>query len=221
MTVLELKDIRKTYMVKPPVEVLKGVDLTVQAGERVAIVGHSGAGKSTLLNIVGLLDEPSDGSYRLAGEETKSLSARRRDRLRANMLGFVFQDYHVLGHRTVIENLELKLAINSIPLKERKEMVDRVLGQVGLEHRGDSLTRLLSGGEKQRLAIGRAMLTSPQVLLADEPTGNLDEVNANTVLNLFDGQAEGDVAVVVITHDERISNWADRVLHLIDGRIEG
>ncbi|MGO1592514.1 ABC transporter ATP-binding protein [Ancrocorticia sp.] len=219
MSVLELTDICKTYMVKPPVEVLKGVNLNAAEGERVAIVGHSGAGKSTLLNIIGLLDVPSSGSLTLAGEAIEGLSGRARDRLRANMLGFVFQDYHVLGHRTVIENLELKLAINSIPLKERKDMVDRVLGQVGLDHRGESLTRLLSGGEKQRLAIGRAMLTDPRVLLADEPTGNLDEQNAGTVLNLFDEQAARGVAVVVITHDERISNWADRVLHLIDGRI--
>lgn len=219
MSIVRMQGIHKTYEVKPPVSVLKGVNLDIGPGERVAIVGHSGAGKSTLLNIIGLLDEPSSGTYELADQRTETMSKRQRDRLRANLLGFVFQDYHVLGHRTVAENLDLKLAINSMPPKERGPAIERVLTDVGLDHRVNALTRLLSGGEKQRLAIARAMITGPRVLLADEPTGNLDEENTRVVLRLFDEQAAGGVAVVVITHDERISTWADRVLHLIDGRI--
>jgi len=220
MSIISLREIHKTYDVKPPVPVLKGVDLDVSPGERVAIVGHSGAGKSTLLNIIGLLDEPTSGSYELAGQQTQTTSTRRRDRLRAEILGFVFQDYHVLGHRTVAENLQLKLAINAMSFKERGAAIERVLDDVGLEHRADSLTRLLSGGEKQRLAIARWMITGPQVLLEDEPTGNLDDENSRTVRGLFDEQAAQGVAIVVITHDERISSWADRVLHLDAGRIK-
>ena len=220
MSIIHLEEIRKTYAVKPPTEVLKGVNLDVEYGERIAIIGYSGAGKSTLLNIIGLLDEPSSGTYELAGKVMKGLSGRRKDRLRAETLGFVFQDYHVLGHRTVTENLELKLAINAMPVEERAAMIDAVLESVGLTERAKALTRLLSGGEKQRLAIARAIISYPQVLLADEPTGNLDEANARVVLDLFDEQAARDVAVVVITHDERISSWADRVVHLRDGRID-
>ena len=220
MSIIHLEEIRKTYAVKPPTEVLKGVNLDVEYGERIAIIGYSGAGKSTLLNIIGLLDEPSSGTYELAGKVMKGLSGRRKDRLRAETLGFVFQDYHVLGHRTVTENLELKLAINATPVEQRAAMVDDVLQSVGLTERAKALTRLLSGGEKQRLAIARAIISHPQVLLADEPTGNLDEANARVVLDLFDEQAARDVAVVVITHDERISSWADRVVHLRDGRID-
>jgi len=219
MNLIHMEEIRKTYEVHPPIDVLKGVNLDVSAGERVAIVGHSGAGKSTLLNVIGLLDTPSGGSYELAGEATAAMRARGRDRMRASLIGFVFQDFHVLGHRTVRENLELKLAISSMPLTQRSEAVNSVLDAVGLNHRAEALTRLLSGGEKQRVAIARAIIGSPQVLLADEPTGNLDEANARGVLELFDARAERGVAVVVITHDERIAHWADRELHLVDGVI--
>ena len=219
MNLIHMEEICKTYEVHPPIDVLKGVNLDVAAGERVAIVGHSGAGKSTLLNVIGLLDTPSGGSYELAGEATAAMRARGRDRMRASLIGFVFQDFHVLGHRTVRENLELKLAISSMPLTQRSEAVNSVLDAVGLNHRAEALTRLLSGGEKQRVPIARAIIGSPQVLLADEPTGNLDEANARGVLDLFDAQAERGVAVVVITHDERIAHWADRELHLVDGVI--
>lgn len=219
MSVLKLRDIRKTYDVHPPVPVLHGVDLDVEAGERVAIVGYSGAGKSTLLNIMGLLDEATSGEYELDGHLTSKLSARKRDKLRADVLGFVFQDYHVLGHRTVRENLDIKLAISGVDPSERDSVVDEALANVGLTERKDSLSRFLSGGEKQRLAIARAIITHPRVLLADEPTGNLDSVNAKTVLDLFDQQAANGVAIVVITHDDRLSSWAQRVLHLKDGKI--
>lgn len=214
-----MEDIKKTYAVHPPVEVLKGVNLDVSEGERIAIIGQSGAGKSTLLNIIGLLDEASSGIYELAEQRVDTLSSRKRDRIRANTLGFVFQDYHILGHRTVTENLELKLAINSVPLEERASKVNETLESVGLCQRTDSLSRLLSGGEKQRLAIARAIITNPRVLLADEPTGNLDEENARMVLQLFNEQADRNVAVIVITHDERIAAWADRVISLKGGRV--
>lgn len=214
-----LTDITKTYDVEPPLPVLDGVNLAVTYGERVAIVGRSGAGKSTLLNILGLLDSPSSGTYQFEGEHTQALRESELNILRAQRIGFVFQDFHVLPHRSIAENLELKLAINQISIPERKALIQQALGTVGLTERINAQTRLLSGGEKQRLAIARAIITRPRLLLADEPTGNLDEDNAKSVLRLFDEQVEQGVSVIVITHDERLAAWADRVLHLRGGQL--
>lgn len=216
MSLIELTQITKTYEVTPPVPVLHGVDFAVDPGERVSIIGRSGAGKSTLLNILGLLDVPSSGQYLLDGHHVENLPDRKRDQFRARTLGFVFQDFHVLGHRSVAENLELKLSISAVTHDQRAEMINNVLTAVGLSERACSPARLLSGGEKQRLAIARAMITNPQIILADEPTGNLDEDNTGAVLELFDREAAQGVAVVVITHDDRLSTWADRVL-ILDG----
>ncbi|WP_029251862.1 ABC transporter ATP-binding protein [Paraoerskovia marina] len=216
MTALRARALTRTY--PGGVEALRGVDLDVEPGERVAIVGRSGAGKSTLLNALGLLDEPTSGSYRLLGEETVGLDERRRDHLRRRALGFVFQDAHVLGQRTVAENLTVKLATSRVPRAERPPRIADSLARVGLSHRRDAAGRLLSGGEKQRLAIARAILTSPAVILADEPTGNLDGVNSQVVRDLFDEQARDGVAVVVITHDDRVAAWADRSVILQDGQ---
>ncbi len=221
MSVITIRGVHKTYQVQPPVHALRGVDMDVAAGERVAILGSSGAGKSTLLNVLGLLDTPTSGSYELLGEDTRSLTGGRRDRMRARVLGFVFQEHHILGHRTVTENIELKLSISGVPHAERSTRVRDALDRVGLAHRRGSLGRLLSGGEKQRLAVARAIVTGPRVLLADEPTGNLDEGNAGNVLDLFDEQARAGVAVVIITHDRRIAGWADRTVHLQDGVLRG
>ncbi|MGV9182750.1 ABC transporter ATP-binding protein [Arcanobacterium canis] len=219
MSLFELRNITRTYEVKPPLEVLRGVDLRVDPGERIAIIGRSGAGKSTLLNIMGILDAPTSGEYLLNSQHVEKMSERERDSVRARTLGFIFQDFHVLPHRTVTENLELKLAISSIPTPERAKLVSEALELVDLTSRRHSPTRLLSGGEKQRLAIARAVITAPQVILADEPTGNLDHANANAVLELFNKQAQKDVAIVVITHDPRMSTWADRVLTLDEGKL--
>lgn len=216
MTALRARALTRTY--PGGVEALRGVDLDVEPGERVAIVGQSGAGKSTLLNALGLLDEPTSGSYRLLGEETVGLDERRRDHLRRRALGFVFQDAHVLGQRTVAENLTVKLATARVPRAERASRIADSLARVGLSHRRDAAGRLLSGGEKQRLAIARAILTSPAVILADEPTGNLDGTNSQVVRDLFDEQACAGVAVVVITHDDRVAAWADRSVILQDGQ---
>lgn len=219
-TTIRIDDVHKTYASRPPVHALSGVSLTAQAGERLAILGRSGAGKSTLLNIVGLLDVPSSGTYQLLGTDVQSVAGARRDRLRAQSLGFVFQDYHILGHRTVVENVELKLAINDVSRRDRGALVDAALERVGLSHRRAALGRLLSGGEKQRLAVARAVVAGPAVLLADEPTGNLDDVNAQNVLDVFDELVTTGVTVVVITHDRRLAEWADRAVVLDAGRIE-
>lgn len=210
----------KTYPVHPPVHALTCVDLEVGAGERIAVVGPSGSGKSTFLNIVGLLDTPTTGRVEILGRDTSRLPARERDRMRATTLGFVFQEHHILGHRTVAENLEIALAVTGVPARARAERAATALGHVRLTGRQHSLGRLLSGGEKQRLAVARAMLTGPRVLLADEPTGNLDPDNAANVLELFDQQAAAGVAVVVITHDARVAAWADRAVRLTAGHLE-
>ncbi|SDS04381.1 putative ABC transport system ATP-binding protein [Paraoerskovia marina] len=219
MTVIELAAITRTYAMDPPVEALRGVSLVAHEGESLAIVGRSGSGKSTLLNILGMLDEPTSGVYRLLGRDTQTLSGAARDRFRASSLGFVFQDSHVLGHRTAAENLWLRLALAGVARSQRASLVEEALARVGLSHRSESPGRLLSGGEKQRLAVARAVITRPQVLLADEPTGNLDVENGAAVLDLFAEQAATGVAVLMITHDVHAAAWADHRVELDDGYI--
>ncbi len=221
MSLLELKQITKIYPVEPPIAALRGVDLQVEFGERVAVLGRSGSGKSTLLNIIGLLDDATSGTYRLAGRDVSAFTSRERDRLRAGLLGFVFQESHVIGHRSVEENMWIGLMAAGVPRGDRAVMIERALATVNMRHRARSPGRLLSGGEKQRLAVARAVVTNPRVLLADEPTGNLDDANASAVLELFDQQAGAGVAVLVITHDDRITRWADRTVYLADGQIAG
>lgn len=218
---ITLHGIRKTFEGDPPIDVLRGVDLNLAGGERVVIHGRSGVGKSTLLNILGLLDEQDSGSYVLDGRPTERLSARLRDRLRGEKIGFVFQAHYVIGHRTVRENLDLKLDLLDYGPSQRDALADRVLESVGLRHRKEHPGRLLSGGEKQRLALARAILAQPVVILADEPTGNLDDSNAQDVLALLRSEAERGAAVLVISHDERIGRWADRTLMLRDGALHG
>ncbi|XBH22936.1 ABC transporter ATP-binding protein [Jonesiaceae bacterium BS-20] len=203
----------------PPVRALKGINFELQMGERVVVLGKSGSGKSTFLNIIGLLDQATTGTVEFLGNDTGALSRRELDQLRADSLGFVFQENHVLGHRTVIENLHVKLGVSSVPTAQWPHRIEQVLEQVGLGHRKHSHARLLSGGEKQRLAVARAIITSPKVVLADEPTGNLDDENASRVLDLFDTQAQLGSAIVIITHDPRMVARVDRALRLEDGRL--
>lgn len=219
MSLVKLRDVTKVYEVDPPIHALDGVNLDVVQGEKLAIIGRSGAGKSTLLNILGLLDVPTSGEYFLDGVSVGDLTEKKRDSFRALSLGFVFQDFHVLAHRSVYDNLDLKLSIARVAPADRHSIIEGVLDVVGLQDRTSSLTRLLSGGEKQRLAIARAIINSPQLILADEPTGNLDGDNARRVLELFDMQAQRGVAIIVITHDDRLSGWADRVITLDRGRL--
>lgn len=218
-SVLSAHGLIRAFQGPPGVAVLHGVDLDVRAGERVAILGRSGAGKSTLLNILGLLDRPDSGNLHLTGCDALACSPRERDRLRARALGFVFQAHHVLGHRSSLENVLLKLATIGSPVGDRQELAHRALAHVGLDHRAFALGRTLSGGEKQRLAFARAVVASPSLLLADEPTGNLDDDNTDMVLALAAQQAERGSAVIVITHDERTARWADSCYRLANGRL--
>lgn len=212
---VRLREITKHFDKPHRIDVLKNINLDVSAGERTVILGRSGAGKSTLLNIVGLLDKPSSGAYELAGADTTALGSRKRDHLRGKEIGFVFQDYHVLHSRTVRENLELKLAITRE--EERAERISAALEMVGLSHREHSEARLLSGGEKQRLAIARAIINNPGLILADEPTGNLDRYNSERALDIL---AAHNAAIVIITHDDSLVEWADTGYLLTDGTLE-
>lgn len=215
--VLEATDLSKVYPGPPPVTALTSVTIAVAPGERVAVIGPSGAGKSTLLNLLGLLDTPTTGRVVVAGSDSSTLGYRDRDHLRANAIGFVFQESHVLGHRTVRENLEIALVARGTAPDLRDGMCSEVLQRVGLQHRCNALGRLLSGGERQRLALARAIVTSPRIILADEPTGNLDPDNTQRILALLDEQVSRGVSVLVITHDPGVAKWADRVCELRHG----
>lgn len=217
--ILHLRGIERSYGGEDVAPALSGLDLSIHEGEFVAIVGASGAGKSTLLNILGLLDTATAGEYQIAGTPVQSLSDRDRDRLRATMFGFIFQDSHMLLKQTTSSNAALGLSINEVAPELRPEIVAEALSAVGLDRKATELARNLSGGERQRAAIARAIATSPRVLLADEPTGSLDTTNSKRVIDtLRQFNCEG-VTVVIITHDLEIAETADRIVEISDGRI--
>lgn len=215
--VMRLTGLARSFPGTPPVEALKPTDLTIKRGDYLSIVGPSGSGKSTLLHLMGLLDRPTDGSYHLDGIDTGSLSDAQRTGLRGQKIGFVFQSFHLLDHRTVLENVILAQLYNRIKRSERKERALRALDQVGLSHRLNFTPLTLSGGEKQRAAIARALVSEPSILLADEPTGNLDSVTSESVLTLFDELHADGLTLAVITHDLDVSLRAKRVVRITDG----
>ena len=202
-----------------PVRAVDGVDLTVRDGDFVAIVGPSGSGKSTLLNVLGLLDRPDGGSYRVSGTDTMSMGERERDRLRSRWFGFVFQSSHALGDEPVAVNAALGLRVQRTPPEQRDARAGEALALLGLSHRLDTRAKLLSGGERQRLAIARAIATRPRVILADEPTGNLDSVNSRIVIDHLRALHAQGATVLLITHDPEIARQADRQVRIEDGRI--
>jgi putative ABC transport system ATP-binding protein len=202
------------------VPALRDATMTIDSGEYVAVVGPSGSGKSTLLNLLGLLDRPTDGTYLLEGVDTSSLSEGQRAGVRSRRIGFVFQSFHLLAHRSVLENVLLSTIYNRMPRADRVPAAEEALSRVGLERRIGFLPTKLSGGERQRVAIARALVTRPALLLADEPTGNLDSATSDAVLNLFDELRADGLTLVVVTHDPAVSARADRAIVLRDGRIE-
>jgi putative ABC transport system ATP-binding protein len=214
---LELRKVRRTYVGPPPVEALRGVDLVVREGDFVAICGPSGSGKSTLLNLLGLLDEPTGGRLFFCGEDTTTISAARRTRLRATRIGFVFQSFELLEHRTALENVEVGLMYRGIRRRDRAGLGLGLLDQVGMTPRAHALTSQLSGGERQRVAIARALAGEPAVLLCDEPTGNVDSRNASAILDLFGELHAGGTTIVLITHDEHAASRAERIVTILDG----
>jgi putative ABC transport system ATP-binding protein len=219
-TVLELRSVEKTYgTAKNPVPVLRGIDFRVEAGEFVAVVGSSGSGKSTLLNILGCLDRPTLGSYRLVDEDVSTFDDRQLSHARKTRIGFVFQSFQLVPHLTVAENVELPLFYARLPRRQRRQRSVAILERVGLGHRSTHLPNELSGGECQRAAIARALVIEPSLMLADEPTGNLDSVTSGEIMRLFAELHASGRTIVMITHDPGIAAQAWRRITLRDGRI--
>ncbi|MEN1973583.1 ABC transporter ATP-binding protein [Cellulomonas sp. P4] len=217
--VVELRQVARVFPGEPPVHALHPSDLRIDAGDYVSIVGPSGSGKSTLLNLLGLLDRPTSGEYLLDGVSTRTASEAQRSALRGGRIGFVFQAFHLLPHRTVLDNVLLATLYSGVPRAERRQRALAALDRVHLGHRLGFRPPVLSGGERQRVAVARAVVTSPHVLLADEPTGNLDTQNSAGVLDLFDELHADGLTLVVITHDAAVSARAQRRVRIADGRL--
>ncbi|MEV4580826.1 ABC transporter ATP-binding protein [Nonomuraea jabiensis] len=215
--VISLAEVSREFAAEPPVRALDRVTLRVERGDYLAIVGPSGSGKSTLLNVLGLLDRPSSGSYRLDGTETTTLRDGARTRLRGDRIGFVFQSFHLLSHRSVVENVMLAEIYGRHARRGRRERALAALERVGLGHRTGFAPDRLSGGERQRAAIARALMGEPSLLLCDEPTGNLDSRNTESVLGLFDELRGQGMTIVVITHEQEVSERAGRRVRITDG----
>jgi len=218
--VLVARDLRKDYpMYGEAVRALRGVSLEIRAGEYVAVVGPSGSGKSTLLQLIGGIDSPTSGTVEILGTALQSLSDRELTRLRLTRLGFIFQRFHLLPVLTAQENVELPMAEAGVPREQRRARALELLGYVGLEHRGRHRATQLSGGEMQRVAIARALANRPALLLADEPTGELDAATGHEILELFRRLNRDGTTLVVVTHDDRLAEQADRIIHMLDGHI--
>ena len=217
---IRLEDLSKVfYTEEVETHALSNIRLEIQTGEFVSIAGPSGCGKTTLLSILGLLDSPSAGMYVLDSEPVENLSASQRAKIRNQAIGFVFQAFNLIGDLTVYENVELPLTYRGMPGSERKERVQAALERVGMAHRMGHYPSQLSGGQQQRVAVARAIVGKPLILLADEPTGNLDSKNGNAVMELLK-ELHGDGATIcMVTHDPRYAHMADRSVHLFDGQI--
>jgi putative ABC transport system ATP-binding protein len=217
---LKLEGVTKVFTTdEVETHALAGIHLELQRGEYVSISGPSGCGKSTLLAILGLLDTPSDGSYDLNNTAVASLKMRDRARIRNREIGFIFQAFNLIGDLNVYENVELPLTYRSIPARERKELVHEALEKVGMAHRMKHYPSQLSGGQQQRVAVARALAGKPSILLADEPTGNLDSANGEAVMQLLRDLHANGATICMVTHDPRYAATADRNIHLFDGRI--
>jgi putative ABC transport system ATP-binding protein len=218
--IIELADVTKVYSSGDlSVEALRGVSLVVREGEFVAIMGPSGSGKTTLLGILGLLDRPTSGSYRLVGEEVSGLHETRRARVRGDRIGFIFQAYNLLPRTTAYKNVELPLIYAGVPARERRGRVLDALAQVGLHERAKHLPTQLSGGQQQRVAIARALVVRPSVLLPDEPTGNLDSASADDVLTTLERVNRQGTTIVMVTHANEVAERATRIVRFADGLI--
>ena len=217
---IHLEKINRIFQVgDQQVRALNDVDLTINSGEYLSIMGPSGSGKSTLLNILGLLDQPSSGTYQLDDQETTRMDDEQMARIRGEKIGFVFQFFHLIGRLSAAENIELPLILAEEAPAERKRKVQDVLQKVGLEDRGHHRPDQLSGGERQRVAIARATITRPDIVLADEPTGNLDSVSGAEVIQLLETMNDNGLTVLVVTHDPNVGDRARRKIRMIDGAI--
>jgi len=219
--VIQTDGLAKTYPGAEPVHALRPLDLTVRRGEFVAVMGVSGSGKSTLMNLLGCLDTPTAGSYRLDGVEVATLSRNQRADLRNQKLGFIFQGFNLLARTTAVDNVLLPLLYDRTGrIKNPRERAVEALTRVGLEHRLDHVPSELSGGQQQRVAIARALVNEPAVLLADEPTGNLDSVTSDEIMRLFEQLYRAGNTLIVVSHEDEIAAHARRVVRLRDGAVE-
>jgi putative ABC transport system ATP-binding protein len=218
--VVEAEDLTRRYPLGDTVvAALRGVSLRIEAGDFVAVVGPSGSGKSTLMHLLGGLDRPDGGRLLIGGQDVARLGQNQLARLRNTTIGFVFQSFHLLGRTSAVDNVALPLVYRGLSARARRQRAAAMLGQVGLSHRLDHRPSQLSGGEQQRVAIARALVTEPTVLLADEPTGNLDSATGRAVLDLLERGAESGVAVVLVTHDHEVAARARRQVTMRDGRV--
>lgn len=221
-TIIEFKNIVKTYGIgDAQTHALNGVNLSIKEGEFVAIMGASGSGKSTAMNMIGCLDKPTSGEYLFNGINVENLNRNQMALLRRNYLGFVFQSFNLLGRTSALENVELPLVYRKIPSKQRKEMAFEALSKVGLQSVVYNTPAQLSGGQQQRVAIARAIVSNPLVLLADEPTGNLDSIKSMEIMNLLKQLNEDEnITIIMVTHEEEMAAFASRVIYFRDGHIE-
>lgn len=217
---IEVKDLSRHYRMGPTtVKALDGVSFTIESGEFVAIVGPSGSGKSTLMNILGCLDSPTRGSYVLAGEETAALPPNSLAEIRNRRIGFVFQNFNLLPRESSLENVELPMIYQGVPVKIRKERARDMLKRVGLEGREDHVPSELSGGQRQRVAIARALAGNPAIILADEPTGALDSKTGVEIMDLFHSLHREGTTLILVTHDPKVARQAERIIQIEDGTV--
>jgi len=220
MALIELSHINKTYNNGQPLHVLKGIDLHIERGEFVSIMGASGSGKSTLLNILGILDNYDTGTYLLDGKLIKDLSEKQAADYRNRMIGFIFQSFNLIGFKTAVENVELPLYYQGVPRKKRHDMAMEYLDKMGLVPWANHFPNEMSGGQKQRVAIARALITQPQIILADEPTGALDSKTSVEVMQLLKQLNKQDgITIIVVTHEGGVANETDKIIHIKDGII--
>ena len=219
-TMIRMENITKVfYTDEVETHALSGVHMDIRKGEYVSIAGPSGSGKSTLLALIGLLDSPTDGTYVLNGQPVANLKINERSRIRNREIGFIFQSFNLIGDLNVYENVELPLTYRGMPSSERKQRVQTALERVGMSHRTKHYPSQLSGGQQQRVAVARALAGSPSILLADEPTGNLDSRNAEAVMDLLRDLHQEGATICMVTHDPRFAKHAERQIHLFDGRV--
>jgi putative ABC transport system ATP-binding protein len=218
---IELRDIQRIFRVgEETVHALRDVDLTFEPGEYVSLMGPSGSGKSTLLNVIGLLDRPSGGIYRLDGIDTTNLGDAQQAQVRRDKIGFVFQSFHLVPRLTAAENIELPMVLGGIEPAKRRDRVKEVVAKLGLTERADHRPNQLSGGQRQRVAIARATIMQPGILLADEPTGNLDQASGRQVVETLEAMNADGLTLIVVTHDPAIGERARRRLHMVDGLVQ-
>lgn len=220
MSLIDIKKLKKTYRTDEiETTALNSIDVAIEQGEFVAIMGPSGCGKSTFLNVLGLLDTPDSGSYQFAGQEMIKLSERQRSNVRKNNIGFVFQSFNLIDELSVFENIELPLIYLKESASDRKVKVEAIMDRMGIAHRAKHYPQQLSGGQQQRVAVARALIADPKIILADEPTGNLDSAHGNEVMDLLSELNAAGTTIVMVTHSQHDAGYASRIIRLLDGEV--